>query len=299
MAEPQGSPSPSTEGTTRAVLRLSCTDRPGLVADVSGLLFKLGANIIGADQHLDTDLNSFFQRIEFCFPARTEEEREAMRQKIADACEGWKLRVSLRFPDLWRRKAAILCSKRPHCIMDLLARHRAGELPMDVSLVISNHRDLEEEVTRRGYRFIHEAIAGGNKADQEARILRHLAEAKVDLVILARYMQILSADFVAAYPERIINIHHSFLPAFIGAEPYRQAHRRGVKIIGASSHYVTADLDQGPIIAQGVIRVSHRDSVEEMERKGRDIERNILAHAVRCHLEDRIITYGNKTVVFE
>ncbi|HZN93876.1 MAG TPA: ACT domain-containing protein, partial [Myxococcales bacterium] len=192
MAEPQGSPSPSTEGTTRAVLRLSCTDRPGLVADVSGLLFKLGANIIGADQHLDTDLNSFFQRIEFCFPARTEEEREAMRQKIADACEGWKLRVSLRFPDLWRRKAAILCSKRPHCIMDLLARHRAGELPMDVSLVISNHRDLEEEITRRGYRFVHEAIVGGNKPDQEARILRHLAEAKVDLVILARYMQILS-----------------------------------------------------------------------------------------------------------
>jgi len=297
MAEPQGSP--STAGTTRAVLRLSCTDRPGLVADVSGLLFRLGANIIGADQHLDTDLNSFFQRIEFHFAAGTEEEREAMRQKISDACEGWKLRASLRFPDLWRRKAAILCSKRPHCIMDLLARHRAGELPMDVSLVISNHRDLEEEITRRGYRFVHEAIVGGNKPDQEARILRHLAEAKVDLVILARYMQILSADFVAAYPERIINIHHSFLPAFIGAEPYRQAHRRGVKIIGASSHYVTADLDQGPIIAQGVIRVSHRDSVEEMERKGRDIERNILAHAVRCHLEDRIITYGNKTVVFE
>ena len=285
--------------TTRAVLRLHTPDRPGLVADVSTLLFKLGANIIGADQHLDTDLNSFFQRIEFRFPASTEAEREAIRQKISDACEGWKLRASLRFPDLWRRQVAILCSKQPHCIMDLLARHRAGELTMDVPLVISNHATQGEEVTRRGYRFVHEPIVDGNKKDQEARVLGHLADAKVDLIILARYMQILSADFVAAYPERIINIHHSFLPAFIGAEPYKQAHRRGVKIIGATSHYVTADLDQGPIIAQGVIRVSHRDSWEEMERKGRDIERNILAHAVRCHLEDRIITYGNKTVVFE
>jgi formyltetrahydrofolate deformylase len=290
---------PSTDGTTRAVLRLNTPDRPGLVADVSTMLFKLGANIISADQHLDTDLNSFFQRIEFRFAARSEEEREAIRQKIADACEGWKLRVSLRFPDLWKRQVAILCSKRAHCILDLLARHRSGELPMDLPVVISNHRDLEEEVTRRGYRFVHEGITDGNKKDQEARVMRQLADARVDLIILARYMQILSADFVAAYPERIINIHHSFLPAFIGAEPYRQAHRRGVKIIGATSHYVTADLDQGPIIAQGVIRVSHRDSVEEMERKGRDIERNILAHAVRCHLEDRIITYGNKTVVFE
>jgi len=290
---------PPAPATTRAVLRLHTPDRPGLVADVSTLLFKLGANIIGADQHLDTDLNSFFQRIEFRFQAGTESEREAIRQKISDACEGWKLRASLRFPDLWRRQVAILCSKQPHCIMDLLARHRAGELPMDVPLVISNHATQQEEVTRRGYKFVHEPIVDGNKKEQEARVLRHLADAKVDLIILARYMQILSADFVSAYPERIINIHHSFLPAFIGAEPYKQAHRRGVKIIGATSHYVTADLDQGPIIAQGVIRVSHRDSWEEMERKGRDIERNILAHAVRCHLEDRIIAYGNKTVVFE
>ena len=297
MAAPQGST--GTEGSTRAVLRLNCADRPGLVADVSGLLFKLGANISSADQHLDTDLNSFFQRIEFRFAARSEGEREAFRQKVADACESWKLRANLRFPDLWRRQVAILCSKRGHCPLDLLARHRAGELPMDVPLVISNHRDLEEEVVRRGYRFVHEPIAGEDKKDQEARILRHLSDARIDLVILARYMQIISSDFVAAYPERIVNIHHSVLPAFVGAEPYRQAHRRGVKIIGATSHYVTADLDQGPIIAQGVIRVSHRDSIQEMERKGRDIERNVLAHAVRCHLEDRIITYGNKTVVFD
>jgi formyltetrahydrofolate deformylase len=285
--------------TTRAVLRLTCADRPGLVSDVSGLLFRLGCNIISADQHLDTDVNAFFQRIEFRFPARSEEEREATRQRISEACEGWRMRWTLRFPDLWRRSVAILCSKRGHCILDLLARHRAGELPMDVALVVSNHRDLEEEVTRRGYRFLAEPIVGGDKKEQEARILRNLADARVDLIILARYMQILSPEFVAAYPERIINIHHSFLPAFAGAEPYRQAYRKGVKLIGATSHYVTAELDQGPIIAQDVIRVSHRDSVEEMERKGRDIERVVLAHAVRCHLEDRIITYGNKTVVFE
>lgn len=285
--------------TTRAVLRLTCTDRPGLVSDVSGLLFRLGCNIVSADQHLDTDVNAFFQRIEFRFPARSEEEREATRQRISEACEGWRMRWTLRFPDLWRRNVAILCSKRGHCILDLLARHRAGELPMDVGLVVSNHRDLEEEVSRRGYRFLAEPIQGGDKKEQEGRILRHLADAHVDLLILARYMQILSPEFVAAYPDRIINIHHSFLPAFAGAEPYRQAYRKGVKLIGATSHYVTAELDQGPIIAQDVIRVSHRDPVEEMERKGRDIERVVLAHAVRCHLEDRIITYGNKTVVFE
>ncbi|HLL55891.1 MAG TPA: formyltetrahydrofolate deformylase, partial [Myxococcaceae bacterium] len=186
-----------------------------------------------------------------------------------------------------------------HCPLDLLQRHRAGDLDCEVAFVLSNHQDLEEEVTRRGYRFIHEAIVDGDKKAQEARILARLREERIDLVILARYMQILSADFVAQLPEKIINIHHSFLPAFVGAEPYRQAYRRGVKLIGATSHYVTAELDQGPIIAQDVTRVSHRDPVHELERKGRDIERVVLAHAVRCHLEDRVIAYGNKTVVFE
>jgi len=192
----------------------------------------------------------------------------------------------------------VLISKHPHCGLDILDRHRTGEIQCDVPIIVSNHPDLGPELTRRGYDFVHEPIAG-NKAQQEQRILARLAEAKVDLVILARYMQILTGAFVAAYPNRIINIHHSFLPAFAGAEPYRQAFRKGVKLVGATSHYVTEQLDEGPIIAQGVTRVSHRDTVKDMERKGRDLERVVLAEAVRCHLEDRIIAYGHKTVVFE
>jgi formyltetrahydrofolate deformylase len=285
--------------SSRAVLRLVCADRPGLVADVSGLLFRMGANILHADQHRDADVNTFFQRIEFTVPAATRDDRARVERELGEACDAWKIRWSLRFPEHERRRVAVLCSKRGHCPLDLLARHRAGELDCDIPVVLSNHPDLATEVTRRGYRFIHEGIAGGDKKDQEARIQRHLAAEKIDLVILARYMQILSPELVGAWPERIINIHHSFLPAFAGAEPYRQAYRRGVKLIGATSHYVTAELDQGPIIAQDVVRVSHRDPVEEMERKGRDIERVVLAHAVRCHLQDRIIAYANKTVVFE
>jgi formyltetrahydrofolate deformylase len=278
---------------------LICADRPGIVADVSGLLFRLGANILHADQHVDGEANLFFQRIEFLIPAETRDDRARLEREIGQACDGWKLQWHLRFPDDVRRRVAILASKRPHCPLDLLQRHRAGDLDCEVAFVLSNHQDLEEEVTRRGYRFIHEAIVDGDKKAQEARILARLREERIDLVILARYMQILSADFVAQLPEKIINIHHSFLPAFVGAEPYRQAYRRGVKLIGATSHYVTAELDQGPIIAQDVTRVSHRDPVHELERKGRDIERVVLAHAVRCHLEDRVIAYGNKTVVFE
>lgn len=285
--------------TTRAVLRLATNDRPGLVADVSALLLRMGANILDANQHVDVELNNFFQRIEFTVPAGGADERARIEREIGAACEGWGMRWSLRFPDASLRRVAIFASKRPHAPLDLLARHREGELPCEIAFVLSNHQDLELEVTRRGYRFIHEPITGGDKAAQELRIRKHLESERIDLVVLARYMQILSADFVAAWHERIINIHHSFLPAFIGAEPYRQAHRRGVKLIGATSHYVTSDLDQGPIIAQDVINVSHRDTVQEMERKGRDVERLVLAEAVRAHLQDRIITVGNKTVVFE
>ena len=165
--------------------------------------------------------------------------------------------------------------------------------------MLSNHADLGEEVGRRGYRFVHEPIQGGDKAAQEARLRKHLVAERIDLVVLARYMQILSPAFVDEWRERVINIHHSFLPAFAGAEPYRQAWRRGVKLVGATSHYVTRDLDEGPIIAQAVERVGHRDAVEDLERKGRDLERVVLAEAVRCHLQDRIIAYGNKTVVFD
>jgi formyltetrahydrofolate deformylase len=282
--------------TLTAVLRVIGPDRPGLVADVAGLLFRLGVNIHHADEHIDSDANTFFQRLQFTLPDATD--RAAFTRDIGTSCSAWNMRWSLSFGDA-RRKVAILTSKRGHCTLDLLARHRAGELLCDVPLVISNHPDLELEVTRRGYPFFHEPIVGGDKAAQEARILRRLVDAGVDVVVLARYMQILTPAFVDAWPERVINIHHSFLPAFAGAEPYRQAYRRGVKLIGATSHFVTRELDEGPIIAQDVTSVGHRDTVADLERKGRDLERTVLAHAVRCFLEDRVITYGNKTVVFD
>lgn len=280
----------------RAVLRVVCNDRPGLVADVAGLLFELGVNILHADEHIDPEANTFFQRLDFV--VRPDVDREAFCKEIGQRCDGWGMRWSLRFRDELRR-VAILVSKRPHCALDLLARHRAGELSCEIPVVLSNHPDLELEVTRRGYPFAHEAIVGGDKAAQEGRIRARIEKERIDLVVLARYMQILTPAFVDAWPERIINIHHSFLPAFVGADPYRQAYRRGVKLIGATSHYVTRDLDEGPIIAQEVQRVSHRDAVEDLERMGRDLERVVLAHAVRLHLEDRIIAYGNKTVVFD
>lgn len=279
--------------TPRAVLRLTCTDRPGLVSDVSGLLFKLGLNIHHADQHLDAEANLFFQRIEFPIPDEWDRVRAELTQSLDRLGLGHSLRVLSQ-----KLRVGVLISKHPHCGLDILDRHRTGELQCEVPVVISNHADLGPEISRRGYTFVHEPIAG-NKAEQERRILARLAEERVDLVVLARYMQILTGAFVAAYPNRVINIHHSFLPAFAGAEPYRQAFRKGVKLVGATSHYVTEQLDEGPIIAQGVTRVSHRDTVQDMERKGRDLERVVLAEAVRCHLEDRIIAYGHKTVVFE
>ncbi|MHB8876301.1 MAG: formyltetrahydrofolate deformylase [Myxococcaceae bacterium] len=285
---------------SRVVLRVICQDRPGLVADVAGLLFRLGANVLHADQHIDAELNTFFQRLEFTVsgPGASPEGREQFAKEVGRACDGWKMRWRLRFADD-RRRVALLVSKRGHCALDLLQRHHAGELSCEIPCVISNHPDLEVEVTRRGYRFVHEPIIGGDKKGQEARVLERLAAERIDLVVLARYMQILTPAFMAAWPERVINIHHSFLPAFAGAEPYRQAFNRGVKLIGATSHYVTVELDEGPIIAQGVNHVSHRDAVSDLERKGRDLERVVLAHALRCHLEDRVIAFGNKTVVFD
>jgi formyltetrahydrofolate deformylase len=283
-----------------AVLRVDCQDRPGLVADVAGLLFRLGVNVLHADEHIDAEANTFFQRLEFTPPPDTGEStgRERFVETVGAACEGFRMRSSLRFSDE-KRRVAILVSKRGHCALDLLQRHRAGELACEIPLVLSNHPDLELEVTRRGYRFVYEPILGGDKGAQEQRILELLGKERIDLVVLARYMQILTPAFVDAWPERVINIHHSFLPAFAGAEPYRQAYNRGVKLIGATSHYVTRDLDEGPIIAQDVVRVGHRDAIADLERKGRDLERVVLAHAVRCHLEDRIIAYGRKTVVFD
>jgi formyltetrahydrofolate deformylase len=283
----------------RAVLQVVCRDRPGLVSDVTGLLFRLGVNVRHADEHLDPEAGTFFQRVDFSFATQNLDRaaRWAFAEAVEGACERWQMRWSLRFSDQ-RRRVALFASKRGHCALDLLERHRAGELNCELVMVVANHPDLELEVARRGYRFVCEPI-DRDKAAQEARVIAQLREQRVDLVVLARYMQIFSPAVVDAFRNRIINVHHSFLPAFPGADPYRQAYRRGVKLIGATSHYVTEELDEGPIIAQATERVSHRDTIQDLERKGRDLERLVLAQAVRCHLEDRIIAYGNRTVVFD
>lgn len=281
---------------TTARLLITCPDRPGIVAAVSGFLFNHGANITALDQHsTDPEGGLFFMRLEFQTP-HLDVPREVLEKAFAAS-------VASRFAMEWRisyaadrKKVAILVSKYDHALLELLWRHEGGELPGRVTQVLSNHPDLRAEVERFGLPYHHVPVEKDRKEEAEAAMLTYLEG--TDLVVLARYMQILSPGFVAQFPHRIINIHHSFLPAFIGANPYKQAYVRGVKLIGATAHYVTEALDQGPIIEQDVARVSHRQGVEELVRLGRDLERTVLARAVRWHLEDRILVHGNKTVVF-
>ncbi len=284
------------QSDTTARLLITCPDRPGIVAAVSNFLFNHGANITALDQHsTDPEGGLFFMRLEFQTP-HLDVSREILEKAFAE-------RVAARFEMDWRityaadlKKVAVLVSKYDHALLELLWRHSNQELPCQLTQVISNHEDLRPEVERFGIPFHHVPVSKENKEQAEARMLELLGA--TDLVVLARYMQILTAGFVAHYPNKIINIHHSFLPAFVGANPYKQAYTRGVKIIGATAHYVTEELDQGPIIEQDVARVSHRHDVAGLVRLGRDLERNVLARAVQWHLEDRIIVYGNKTVVF-
>ncbi|RDI96304.1 formyltetrahydrofolate deformylase [Meiothermus sp. QL-1] len=281
---------------TTARLLITCPDRPGIVAAVSSFLFHHGANITALDQHsTDPEGGLFFMRLEFQTP-HLDVSREILEKAFAET-------VAERFQMDWRiayaaevKKVAILVSRYDHALLELLWRHSNKELPCTITQVISNHPDLRAEVERFGIPFHHVPVEKGRKEEAEARMLELLQGN--DLLVLARYMQILTPAFVAHYPNRIINIHHSFLPAFVGANPYKQAYQRGVKIIGATAHYVTEELDQGPIIEQDVVRVSHRHNVADLVRLGRDLERTVLARAVQWHLEDRIIVYGNKTVVF-
>lgn len=281
---------------TTARLLITCPDRPGIVAAVSGFLFEHGANITDLDQHsTDPEGGLFFMRLEFQTP-HLDVSREILEKAFAE-------RVAARFEMNWRiayaadlKKVAILVSRYDHALLELLWRHSNRELPCELTQVISNHDDLRLEVERFGIPYHYVPVEKERKEEAEAQMLELLGD--TDLVVLARYMQILTPHFVARYPNRIINIHHSFLPAFVGANPYKQAYTRGVKIIGATAHYVTEELDQGPIIEQDVARVSHRHDVADLVRLGRDLERNVLARAVQWHLEDRIIVYGNKTVVF-
>ncbi|MDB4956861.1 MAG: Formyltetrahydrofolate deformylase [Myxococcales bacterium] len=279
-----------------ATLLVSCPDRKGIVASLAQLLYGHGANIVHSSQHTDELAGMFFQRIRFDLGTLTTD-RETLeaeiRETAADFAMQWRLAYAAR-----RHRVAIFCSKQEHCLYDLLIRHRAGELPCTIAMVVSNHSDLEDVARHFDIPFHHAKITPETKVFQETATLDLLRSANIDLIVLARYMQILSPKFVAQYPSRIINIHHSFLPAFIGANPYRQAYERGVKLIGATSHYVTADLDQGPIIEQETIRCTHGDSVDDLVRKGREVETRVLAAAVRLHLQDRILVHANKTVVF-
>jgi formyltetrahydrofolate deformylase len=285
---------------TTAVLLLSCPDHRGVVAAVSAFIAGHDGNIVHADQHVDPvgvgDGPVFFQRVEFELDGFG-----LARDEIADAfapvAERFGMRVALRFSDE-RIRTAILASKQPHCLADLLVRWSSGELPCAVAVVVANHPDHAALCAGLGVPFVYLPVLDGAQAEQERQLLATLAEYEAELVVMARYMRVLSSAAIAAYPNRIINIHHSFLPAFIGANPYRQAHDRGVKLIGATAHYATDDLDEGPIIDQATTGVTHRDDVARLTRAGRDLETSVLARAVRAHLEHRILVYGRKTVVF-
>ena len=281
----------------RAILLLSCPEQKGIVAAVSDFLYRNDGNIVDADQHTDFESNLFLQRIEWemeGFRIPREALADAFRPLAERFSMSWALHFSSDVP-----RMAIFVSKLDHCLHDLLWRRQAGELPVDIPLVVGNHDALRGVAESFGIRFELHPITPSTRAEEGRRILARLAEERIDLVVLARFMQVLGSEVVEAWRGRTINIHHSFLPAFAGGRPYHQAYARGVKVIGATAHYVTELLDEGPIIEQDVVRVSHRDSVEDMVRKGRDLERVVLARAVRLHVRRRVLVYGNRTVVFD
>jgi formyltetrahydrofolate deformylase len=291
-----------------AVLLIDCPDRKGLVARVAGLLYERGANILHADQHQDHDLGLFFMRVEWGLTSEKIESGKtggtasfdlddfirAFTSLATELDMHWTLRIRAQRP-----RVALFCSQYLHCAVDLLQRWHSGELECEIPFIVSNHHDVESLAAFYGVPFEYIPITPSTRKETEARQLELLRKHTIELIVLARYMQILSPEFVAQYPAAIINVHHSFLPAFTGARPYHAAYARGVKLIGATSHYVTEVLDDGPIIEQDVTRISHRDQVEDLVARGRDLERLVLSRAVRWHLDRRILCYGNKTVVFD
>lgn len=279
-----------------AILLVNCPDRPGLVAAITDFIARYNGNIIHLDQHVDAEENIFFMRVEWEMQHFTIA-REEIAQHFQPVAERFQMVWRLHFSDD-RLRMAIFVSKQSHALYDVLSRWHSGEFQVDIPLIISNHPDLEPVARQFGIAYHMFPITKETRKAVEADQLQLLASHQPDFIVLARYMQILSGDFVASYPHRIINIHHSFLPAFVGARPYHQAYRRGVKIIGATSHYVTEDLDAGPIIEQDVVRVSHKDSVPDMVRKGKDLEKTVLSRAIYMHLQHRVLVYNNKTVVF-
>jgi formyltetrahydrofolate deformylase len=282
---------------TTAVLLLSCPDRVGLVARIAHFIFERGGNILDLDEHVDIHENTFSIRLawdmtNFSIPAAKVKEAFAPLANEFDA--SWRIQFSDR-----KHKIAIFVSRYDHCLQEILWRKSLGDFSFDIPLIISNHPDLEPLAKHYGIAYHIFPVNQENRREQEQQEILLLQQHDIDTIILARYMQILSPEFVGQYSHRIINIHHSFLPAFIGGNPYKQAYERGVKIIGATSHYVTAEIDEGPIIEQDIIRISHKDSIKDLTRKGRDLERLVLARAIHYHTEHRILVNGNKTIIFD
>ena len=280
-----------------ATLLINCPDARGIVAAIADFLYQHNANILHADQHQDAENNLFLMRVEWDLAGfnLNEAEFEAQFSAIATRFSmQWQLKLSQH-----KTRMAIMVSQYDHCLADLLHRYKSGELSCEIPLIISNHLDTKSLAEFYGVDFHHIVVTKDNKIEAEAAQFKLFDDYQIDLIVLARYMQILSPEFVQRFPKRIINIHHSFLPAFIGARPYHRAFERGVKLIGATSHYVTEVLDEGPIIEQDIDRISHRDQVEDLIQKGRDLERIVLSRAVRWHIEHRILLYANKTVIFD
>ena len=279
-----------------AILLVQCPDRKGLDATIAEFIYRYDGNILHFEQHQAGQERYYLARVEFDltgFRLALDDFDGAFGPVAHKFGMNWALALSDRRP-----RAAIFVSKYDHCLVDLLQRQRNGELHCDFPLIVSNHADARRHADFFSVPFVHIPVTKDNKAEAERHQIALLYEHRIDLVVLARYMQVLSSDFIEQYPQPIINIHHSFLPAFIGAKPYQQAHDRGVKLIGATAHYVTEVLDDGPIIEQGVVRISHSDSMEDLVEKGRDVERVVLSRAVRWHVESRILLYGNKTIIF-
>ena len=279
-----------------SVLLISCPDRKGLVATISEFIFKHNGNIVHTDEHTDSELGRFLMRVEWA-----NEGFDLSQQDFATAFAPIAERFEMQWrvaPSNDRPRMAIFVSKFDHCLADLLYRQQSCELACEIPLIISNHSDCQKLAEFYRIPYVVIPVTKETKHHAEAEQLRLLREHKIDIIVLARYMQVLSTEFIREYPSRIINIHHSFLPAFVGAKPYHQAFERGVKLIGATSHYVTEVLDEGPIIEQDVARISHRDALDDLLQKGRDLEKVVLSRGVRWHLENRVLLYGNKTVVF-
>jgi formyltetrahydrofolate deformylase len=281
-----------------AILLIHCKDKPGIVVSITEFIFSNGGNIISLDQHVDTDQQRFFMRIEW--------ELQNFSLPLNDIDKKFEHAVASRFGMQWqlhfssdKPRMAVFVSKLPHCFYDVLSRYEAGEWQVDIPLIISNHDEMSAVAERFNIDYFCLPVDRNNKLNQEKKQLELLDKYQIDFIVLARYMQILSEDFIEHYPQRVINIHHSFLPAFPGGRPYHSAFERGVKIIGATSHFVTADLDAGPIIEQDVVHVSHKDTVDDMIRKGRDLEKVVLARAIWHQLNNNLLVYENRTVVFD